>query len=58
MSDPERFSDTSRNLIINQAMSDLNGIIANHDPDIHHLENRIWDRLDAMALEIEAHAAK
>lgn len=53
---PERHTDTERNKIINRASSDLEQIINGHDPEIHHLGNRVWDRLDKMALEIENRA--
>lgn len=29
--------------------------IVRHDPEVHNLNNRVWDRLDRMALDIEAH---
>lgn len=46
-----------RCLIINKASTDLENIVNGHDPEIHHLGNRVWDRLDKMALDIEALAA-
>lgn len=52
---PERHADTERNKIINRASSDLEQIINGHDPEIHHLGNRVWDRLDKMAVDIENH---
>lgn len=51
---PERHADLERNKILNQCSLDLWDIV--HDPDIHNLNNRVWDRLDRMALDIEAHA--
>lgn len=53
----ERHQDKHRNLIINHASSDLERIINGHDPEEDHLGNRVWDRLDKMACEIEAHHA-
>lgn len=52
----DRHSDTRRNVIINRTSTDLENIVNGHDPDIHHLGNRVWDRLDKMAVEIEQHA--
>lgn len=52
---PERHADTERNMIINRASYDLEQIINGHDPEIHHLGNRVWDRLDKMAVDIENH---
>lgn len=43
----------SRNVIINRCSRDLNNIVNSHDPEIHHLGNRVWDRLEKMASEIE-----
>lgn len=52
----DRHSDRRRNVIINHTSTDLENIVNGHDPDIHHLGNRVWDRLDKMAVEIERHA--
>lgn len=52
----DRHSDRRRNVIINHTSTDLENIVNGHDPDIHHLGNRVWDRLDKMAVEIEQHA--
>lgn len=56
--DPERHADLERNRILNKCSLDLWDIVQNHDPDIHNLNNRVWDRLDRMALDIEAHARR
>ena len=53
----EHHQDKRRNLIINRASADLEQIINGHDPEVHHLGNRVWDRLDKMACEIEANHA-
>lgn len=53
----ERHQDEMRNIIINRTSSDLEQIINGHDPDIDNLGNRVWDRLDMMACEIEARHA-
>jgi cell division FtsZ-interacting protein ZapD len=53
---PDRHSDTERNKIINRVSGDLENIINGHDPEIHNLNHRVWDRLDAMAVEIERRA--
>ena len=54
----ERHKDTERNLILNRTLSDLDDIINGHDPEIDtSINNGVWDRLDKMALEIEARAA-
>ena len=51
-----RHEDTKRNLILNRALSDLDRIINGHDPEVDtSINNGVWDRLDRMALEIEAH---
>lgn len=53
----ERHKDTERNLILNRTLSDLDDIINGHDPEIDtSINNGVWDRLDKMALEIEARA--
>lgn len=52
---PARFDDLERNRIINRAHTDLDSIVNNHDPEIDHISNKIWDRLDKMSLEIECH---
>lgn len=50
---PARHADPARNRALNSCSSDLETIINGHDPEIHHLGNRVWDRLDALAVEIE-----
>ena len=50
----ERHSNKQRNLIINRCSTDLETIINGHDPEIGNLNNDVWDRLDKMAVEIEA----
>lgn len=58
MKEPERHSDPKRNSILNRALTDLDRIINEHDPEVDtSINNGVWDRLDKMALEIEAHAA-
>lgn len=55
---PERHADTARNVILNRALMDLDRIINGHDPENDtSLNNLVWDRLDKMAVEIEARAA-
>ena len=52
MKEPERFGDTERNLMLNKCVTDLDGIINQHDPQIDAPINRgVWDRLDKLALE-------
>lgn len=52
---PARHSDTDRNVILNRALMDLDRIINGHDPENDtSLNNLVWDRLDQMAVEIEA----
>lgn len=51
---PMRHTDTERNKIINRTSTDLGNIINGHDPDVDNLGIRVWDRLDQMAVEIEA----
>ncbi|UFS64857.1 hypothetical protein LO749_12005 [Paracoccus denitrificans] len=53
----ERHADTERNRIINRCSTDLESIVNGHDPEIHNLNVRVWDRLDRMAVEIEHHRA-
>lgn len=54
----ERHADTDRNRILNIAMSDLDRIINDHDPEVDtSINNMVWDRLDRMAVEIESRAA-
>lgn len=50
---PTRHADPDRNRALNSCSSDLETIINGHDPEIHHLGNRVWDRLDALAVELE-----
>ena len=50
---PERFADTERNKILNQTSTDLEGIVYDYDPEKTSMNNRVWDRLDKMALAIE-----
>lgn len=55
----DRHNDTKRNAILNRALYDLDRIINDHDPEIHtSIKNGVWDRLDKMALEIEAHTSE
>lgn len=54
VTDNSRFENTARNLIINQTSTDLENIINGHDPEVGNLNNDVWDRLDKMALAIEA----
>lgn len=54
---PARFEDLERNKIINRCSSDLESIINGFDPEVHNLNNMVWDRLDRMAVEIEANAS-
>jgi hypothetical protein len=57
MTAPERHTDTARNKILNSALSDLDQIINGHDPETDtSINNIVWDRLDKLALEIEAKA--
>lgn len=54
-----RQSDTSRNLILNQTLTDLEDIINGHDPEVDSsINNGIWDRLDKMAVAVEQAAYK
>lgn len=54
--EPERHKDRKRNLILNRTVPDLDEIVNQHDPEVHvPINDGIWDRLDKMALEIEAH---
>lgn len=53
----DRLNDADRNKILNQCSADLEDIVRNHDPEVHNLNNRVWDRLDKMAVEIEVLAA-
>lgn len=58
MTEPARHKDTTRNGILNRTLSDLERIINHHDPEIDvPISDGVWDRLDKMALEIEAHSA-
>jgi len=58
MKEPERHKDGDRNVIITRAMNDLDKIINRHDPETDvPISQGVWDRLDKMAVEIEAHAA-
>lgn len=49
-----RHNDLERNQIINQACTDLEDIINGHDPEIHNLGHRVWDRLDKLAMSVES----
>lgn len=49
----KRHTDLDRNLILNRASTDLENIINGHDPEIHNLGSRVWDRLDDLAVSIE-----
>lgn len=54
----ERHADRERNLLLNTAMSDLDNIINYHNPEVDtSLNNLVWDRLDKLAVSIEAMAA-
>ena len=54
----ERHMDVGRNKILNRAVTDLDKIINQHDPEVDtNVYNGVWDRLDKMAMEIETHAA-
>ncbi|WP_449043767.1 hypothetical protein [Paracoccus versutus] len=53
----ERHADTERNRIINRCSTDLEIIVNGHDPEVHNLNVRVWDRLDRMAVEVEQHLA-
>ena len=58
MAEPKRHTDGARNVIIIRATNDLDQIINSHDPEIDYpIKDGVWDRLDKMAVEIEAHAA-
>lgn len=57
INDKSRLDNTARNLILNRTHTDLENIINGHDPEVGNLNNDIWDRLDKMALEIEAISA-
>lgn len=52
-----RHADRDRNVLLNRASVDLEKIITGHDPEIHNLGNRVWDRLDCLAAAIEARSA-
>ena len=57
MSAPERHADKVRNLILNHAVTDLEEIINAHNPDVDApIKQGVWDRLDKMAMLIEAKA--
>jgi hypothetical protein len=58
--EPERHSDTQRNLILNNASTKLEEVIWGHDPEIDtSINNGVWSVLDEMALAIEErHAAQ
>jgi hypothetical protein len=49
----KRHADLERNVILNRAITDLENIINGHDPEIHNLGNRVWDRLDDLAIAVE-----
>ncbi|MEK1908206.1 MAG: hypothetical protein AAAB13_20730 [Pseudomonas sp.] len=55
--DPDRFKNVERNKIINGCSCDLSSIINGFNPNVQNLNGMVWDRLDKMALEIEALAA-
>ncbi|WRH62091.1 MAG: bZIP transcription factor [Fuscovulum sp.] len=53
-----RHADRERNLLLNTALSDLDSIINYHNPEVDtSLNNLVWDRLDKLAVAIEARAA-
>ena len=57
MSAPDRHADKIRNLILNHTVTDLDEIINAHDPDVDvPIKQGVWDRLDKMAMLIEAKA--
>lgn len=51
----ERHRDLERNRLLNEASRDLWEIVSSYDPEANHLGNRVWDRLDRLALEVEIH---
>jgi hypothetical protein len=54
---PERYKDIERNRIVNRCLTDLEEIINHHNPEIDTpIKDGVWNRLDKMALEIEARA--
>lgn len=54
----ERHANTARNLILNKTLTDLDRIINDHDPEVDtSINNGVWDRLDKMAVDIEALSA-
>lgn len=54
----ERHADRERNLLLNTALSDLDNIINYYNPEVDtSLNNLVWDRLDKLAVSIEAMAA-
>lgn len=57
ITDKSQLDNTARNLVLNRTHTDLENIINGHDPEVGNLNNDIWDRLDKMALEIEALSA-
>jgi hypothetical protein len=45
-------------LILNKTLKDLDVVINDHDPEIDtSINNGVWDRLDKMAMEVEALSA-
>lgn len=48
-----RHSNKARNVILNTASTDLSKIVSEFDPEHDHLGNKVWDRLDKMACELE-----
>lgn len=55
----ECHNDRARNRILNEALTDLDRIINEHDPDIDtSINNAVWDRLDKMGVELERKAAE
>jgi len=54
----ERHADKERNVLLNTALSDLDKIINGHNPEVDtSINNLVWDRLDKLAVAIEAKAA-
>lgn len=55
LTDEARHADTERNRVLNTALTDLDSIINGHDPEVDtSINNMVWDRLEKMAVEIEA----
>jgi hypothetical protein len=51
----ERHSDTERNRLLSQTVSDLFKIIENHDPEVDiPIASGVWDRLYKLSVDVEA----